>query len=293
MSKRRHTAQPLVALFILVALAVETVPLLIVSINRIESPHQFIRTVITLALSTALTLGLGVWLFTRATRRLNEEREESEHIYQGMFASIQSPVVAFREDLLITFCNDAWAELMGGQSLDLIGRKVPDVMPGWEDTKLRIAYKAVLATGWQQQYSVTYRGREYDVWLWRTAEGVLLFSDDISQEREVEAELAQARQQRAEMTAIQRTVATVAHEINNPLAAQLLLLQAIEDDMRDREPVKNETREMVRQAIAQGKRMGETVDALQQVTEPAYKTYVGNTQMLDITSSGPRGSAIT
>src|SRR3954469_22143247 len=107
MSTQRHSAQPLIALFILLARAVETLPLLIVSLNRIESVPQFARTVTTLALSTAATIGLGTWLFAKVTRRLNEKLEESERVYQGMFASIQSPVVAFMDDLTITFCNES------------------------------------------------------------------------------------------------------------------------------------------------------------------------------------------
>jgi PAS domain S-box-containing protein len=412
MSARQHSAQYLVALFIVVALAVQTLPLWLVSLNRIENVPQFQRTVVTLALSSALTIGLGTWLFMRVSRRLNQQLAASERSYRELFASIQSPVVAYGEDLTITFCNAAWASLVGGQIAALIGSRIADTMPGWADSKLRIASQAVLATGWAQQYSKTYAGREFDVWVWRTPSGILVFSDDITERhellieirrlaamvetsddgiilvdlqgrvtdwnrgaeriygytkdevvgqpvqkmiglgrdeefreitshvltgqglrqletqrvtkagrtiwvsltvspildengkvtaissvtrdislrREMEAELEDSRRRQAELLGIQRTVATVAHEINNPLTAQLLLLDAIGDEVADNA----EARELVDEAQAQGRRMAGFVDSLQQVASPEYKTYVGKTQMLDVEKSrrGP-GSAIT
>ena len=175
----RHSIQILIALLILVALAVETVPLLIVSLGHIENPAQFRRTITTLGLSTALTVGLGVWVFTRVTRRLNEQ---------------------------------------------------------------------------------------------------------------LEAELAAAQQRESELLGIQRTVATVAHEINNPLAAQMMMLEALQDEFAQTA----EAREMVRQALDQCKRMAGIVESLQQVSEPEYKTYIGKTQMLDLARSrGEADSAIT
>lgn len=292
MSIRRYSAQLLVATFILIALAVEGLPLVIVSLNRIESPRQFLRTVTTLGISTAVTLSLGMYLFTRVTRRLNAQLEASEKLYRELFACIQSPVVAFTDDLTITFCNQAWADLVGGEAAQLTGRKISDALPGWENTTLRTVYKVVITTGWHQQYSVNYQGREFDVWVWRAPGGLLLFSDDITTRRQMEAELAEARRHEAELLGIQRTVATVAHEINNPLASQRMLLQTIRDEFASGSDPG--VAEMMQQALDQGQRIAGIVDALQQVTSPAYKTYVGQTQMLDLKrSQGRPGSAIT
>jgi PAS domain S-box-containing protein len=293
MRGKRYSAQYVVGVFIVVALAIETLPLWLVSLNRIENVGQFQRTVTTLTLSTAITIGLGTWLFMRVANHLNKEIEQNEKLYRELFASIKSPVVAFTEDLKITFCNTAWAELVGGKTDKLLGCLVSDVLPGWEDTTLRTAYRAVIGTGWQQQYSVDYQGRHFDVWLWGTPSGLLLFAEDITQRRQIAEQLELARQQQSELAAIQRTAATAAHEINNPLAAQRLLLEALRDDLTVDGFPKEEFAEMLDQAMQQAKRIGRTVEALQQVTRPQYKTYIGNTQMLDLGRSRGPGSAIT
>jgi PAS domain S-box-containing protein len=414
-SGRRYSSQLLVVLFILIALAIEGLPLWAVSYNRIENPRQFHRTVTTETLATVFTISVGSWLFMRVTRRLTSKLEESEKLHRELFASIKSPVAVVDEQLNIIFCNDSCAAIGGYRAKELTGRNLAEIVPDFESRDLYTATQAVLRTGWHQQYVATFGNRELEIRIWRAPEGLLILADDITekqlalkaarrlaavvestddaiiavdlksvvtdwnkgaeriygytsdevcgrsirfilppgyeeemsgifsrvsqgqvvrnletqrmdkdgrilevaltvspifgegnkvvgisaitrditQSRQLQHELTESRHKEAELLAIQRTAATAAHEINNPLAAQMLLLQTLQSEL-EAGTLNGEAGEMLDQALGQSHRIGKALEALQNVSDPTYKTYIGRSKILDLHGlHGRSGSAIT
>ncbi|MDQ3024342.1 MAG: PAS domain S-box protein [bacterium] len=402
MKPKRFSMQWLVVVFVLLALALQSIPLWLISLNRIENVPQFTRTIVTLAISTAFTIGIGSWLFMGVTRRLTRRLESSEKLHREVLRSISSPVLALDRELQIQYCSSAFASIVGSDPEQLVGKKLLDVAPGFEKTLSFAAYIRVLRSGESEQISGKFGEMDLEVRIWRSPDGIVAIASDVT-ERErllhvtrrlaaivdtsddaimgldaagritdwnkgaeriylysaaeilgqhlhllatssgevnemmeqvsagqtlrhlqaehinrqgkalkveltvtptksesgeivgascvardvtaithMESELAAAREARAALQAIQSTAATAAHEINNPLAAQMLLLEVVREDVLGDKPEYAEARELLEQGLEQSRRIRDAVERLQDISQPHYKAYIGGTKILDI-----------
>lgn len=107
---------------------------------------------------------------------------------------------------------------------------------------------------------------------------------DLSQEQS----LSEARLKTAELTGVFRTVATVNHEINNPLFGLMATLQLLREELRGAEPG----------ILKKLDRMLECSERIQQITgdlarvkHPSQRPYVSDAGMLDLATSSQEPEA--
>ena len=101
---------------------------------------------------------------------------------------------------------------------------------------------------------------------------------NVTEYKHAEEELRRNQVRQAELDGIRKTVATLAHEINNPLTGVIALLQmGLEHDT---DPA--ELREMMTDAYEAAKSIRDVVVKLQMLRRPSYRPYLTKGEILDI-----------
>ncbi|HEY3378586.1 MAG TPA: histidine kinase dimerization/phospho-acceptor domain-containing protein [Armatimonadota bacterium] len=98
---------------------------------------------------------------------------------------------------------------------------------------------------------------------------------DMSQEQILFAE----RLRSAEFDGVSRTIATVNHEINNPLFGLIATMQLLRGELHDAPPSVDKKLQRIGECC---ERIQQIVDKLSQVMQPARRTYAANEGMLDL-----------
>jgi PAS domain S-box-containing protein len=115
---------------------------------------------------------------------------------------------------------------------------------------------------------IPYRGRRAGVIALR----------DISERKQVEGVIQQFHRSEAELAAIQKTAATYAHEINNPLTGVLGMLQMLMEEERDKDRLM-----MLQDALSCSRRIKDVMTKLSQITSPKYRHYLrAETEIIDL-----------
>lgn len=138
-------------------------------------------------------------------RRLAEEAlRASEAKYRHLVNSVQSPVLAVDEAMTILYCNVAYARFVDRRIADLEGINLLDAFPVFARTKSYAAFQHVLASGETAQVEdVTPNGRYMRARVYRTPNGILSITEDITeQKRAQESE----RRQRVLAEALRDTI---------------------------------------------------------------------------------------
>ena len=103
-------------------------------------------------------------------------------------------------------------------------------------------------------------------------------AQNITQQKLAESELQQSLLQKAELETIQKTVATLAHEINNPLMGVTASLQlALDPDLSE-----EDTADLLRQALEAARKISDVVQKIQDLRKPSYRAYRDDRKILDI-----------
>jgi PAS domain S-box-containing protein len=160
-------------------------------------------------------------------RKWAEERVRAASAYaRSLIEASLDPLVTISPEGKVTDVNAATEAVTGIPRDRIIGTDFADSFT--EPEKARAGYQQVLATGIVRDYPLTIRhvsGRTTEVIYSATVyrdqhgevQGVLAAARDITEVRALQAKLAQA----SRLAAMGTLVAGVAHEINNPLAAEL------------------------------------------------------------------------
>ncbi len=93
-----------------------------------------------------------------------------------------------------------------------------------------------------------------------------------------EEELRQFQLRTSELETIHRTVATLAHEINNPLTGVIANLQMISEQHIDAK----ERSEMLAESLLAAQRIRDVVDKLSQIKDPEYRPYFEHGEIIDL-----------
>ncbi len=91
------------------------------------------------------------------------------------------------------------------------------------------------------------------------------------------ARLHEASRQVVAMDVLKQTVVTVAHHINNPLAALVVQTQVLLN-----EPKKNKPEDILRFIEMKAEEISSVIDILQDMVSPRSTTYLGDVRMIDI-----------
>ncbi|MBN2080599.1 PAS domain S-box protein [bacterium] len=103
---------------------------------------------------------------------------------------------------------------------------------------------------------------------------------DVTQVKATEEELRRVQMEKAELEGIQKTAATYAHEINNPLTGVMGLLELIANTSANPE----DTRQMAVEALQAARRIKEVTAKVESLDRPRSRSYLDKAQILDLDS---------
>ncbi len=150
--------------------------------------------------------------------------QEARH--QMLLNSIQTPVLALRDDMSILYCNEAYANFIGQAVSDLVGNKLLAMFPWMAETKSYQAYLRALETGEPQEAEGKFGDRYLLARVYRTPWGIIAVLEDTTERRRLMADL----EDRALQLQTAAEVARAASSILDPEE----LIQRVVDLARER-----------------------------------------------------------
>ena len=173
----------------------------------------------------------------KKTRTALEEGEEqlkkSEERYRntlnGMLEGCQ--IVGF--DWCYLYVNDVAAEHGRRDKEELLGHTMMEIYPGIEDTEMfaRLRYCMEERTSHRMENLFTYPDGSqgwFELRIEPVPEGIFILSIDITEHKQAEEQLIQAEK----LTSLGQMAASIAHEVNNPLAGVLVYTQLLAKKIR-------------------------------------------------------------
>jgi PAS domain S-box-containing protein len=178
-----------------------------------------------------------VLVFRNINERRQAERERNaitERLNQVLSATTDA-IVSVDRDWVMTYTNPKAHEIYASTE-EVVGRVVWDRFPGavFEGSPYVEHYNRAMNEGVSGHFEAFYP-EPLNVWLeimvHPTPNGIVTFSRDITEKKRTE----QALVQNEKLAAVGRLAASIAHEINNPLATvtNLLFLSRISDSLED------------------------------------------------------------
>ena len=219
-------------------------------------------------------------------RKLAEESiRSSEEFSRSILASLQDHVVILDRDGVVLAVNDAWAEFdmpagtptpmgegtVGSNYLDVCSYVPLDGDMTGE--RAREGIRSVLS-GRSASFSMEYSPNWPSATGWilmrvlplkRSAGGVVVSHRDITQRKEAELEFVQQRNELAHfsrVTMLGQLSGSLAHELNQPLAAILSNAQAALRFLADENYDREEVREILGDIVSDDKRAGDVIQGL-------------------------------
>ncbi|MBN1756652.1 PAS domain S-box protein [bacterium] len=116
-------------------------------------------------------------------KKIENALRESEERHRVLLESIQTPVIALRENMTVLYCNRAFGNIVG-QSVEKLNKKnIIEVFPAIEETHLFDAYQEVIRTGRNVELETEFNGHYYNSRVFRTLWGILALMEDVTERR--------------------------------------------------------------------------------------------------------------
>jgi PAS domain S-box-containing protein len=188
-----------------------------------------------------LTKHKGLWA------KLREERNRAQQ-YLNIAGVI---IIAIDENGLLTLINRKGSEVLGYEEAEIIGRNWFDLcVPENSREKRKELFRAVMAgeeeEGVDYENTIITKSGEERIIAWHNTTlydekweiiGTLSSGEDITKRKETEVELIRAEK----LTSLGQLAASVAHEVNNPLAGILVYTTLLLKKYRDKKLQTEET----------------------------------------------------
>ncbi|WP_439528303.1 two-component system sensor histidine kinase NtrB [Pannonibacter sp.] len=202
---------------------------------------------------------------------------------EGVLDTAVDGIVVIDDHMRVLAYNKACERLFGYTASETLGQNVSMIMPrhyaeahdGYVKHYLETGEKRIIGIG--REVAARHKdGTEFAVELsvgetvtpdGRQFIGILR---DLRPRKQIERSLAQAQAQLLHMTrisAIDEMGAAIAHELNQPLTAVLLYLQAVVRKARDRELLDAQMLGVIEKAMREAERAGEIIQRMRQLVE--------------------------
>ncbi len=245
---------------------------LVAKIDLDELRRPFIRAGLTALGLTLLLAGGGAALFVGLSNPLLRRIGESEARFRALFEHAPLGIALLDRDGCSRLSNPAFQQLLGRDQATLVEMRMEELLHPEDLDEAMAGFRAVWSggsDGWSRRERYL-RADGAEVWgqltlsLVRDAGGrivgVLAMVADMSEQRRMETELAQAYERALEvekLSALGAFVGGIAHEINNPLMALSNYVAHVEEQLVDAD-----LRDILRRAQGQVRRIGGIVDGV-------------------------------
>lgn len=260
---------------------------LLLSLNRLERE--------------GVVFGVSVFGQDITERKAAEEAlKESEAKYRRLYESMMDGYVLVAMDGRIQQYNESYRELTGYSPDELIGLTYSDITPEkWHAVEKEIIEKQVLTRGYSDVYEKEYRKKDGSVFPVELRTfllkgergsniGMWAIVRDITARKQIELDTQKLRDDLAHVTRVSTLgglTSTLAHEINQPLAAILSNAQAAQRFLSQGNPDMEEITEILADIIRDDNRAAEVIRKLRSLLkkeEPRYEPLDLNNVIEDI-----------
>ncbi len=134
--------------------------------------------------------------------------------YQILLDSIEIPVIAMQEDLMVIYCNPAYAKQVGRRVDEIQGHPLLEIFPDNTGNTSHLAYLEVLETGKSTTTQVKLGNQYFNERIYKTPAGILSMADNVDH-------LKRWKETAESLTTDQRAVfdeindAIVIHDVND------------------------------------------------------------------------------
>jgi two-component system sensor kinase FixL len=207
-------------------------------------------------------------------KRAEEAIRESEAKYRSLYESMMEGYVLVAMDGRILKYNESYREMTGYSPDELLEMTYSDITPEkWHAAEKEIIEEQVLVRGYSEVYEKEYRNKDGTVFPVELRTfllkddtgnniGMWAIVRDITARKLMESEARKLREELAHVTRVStlgELTSTLAHEINQPLAAILTNAQAAQRFLSQDQPDMKEVSEILGDIIRDDKRAAEVI----------------------------------
>jgi PAS domain S-box-containing protein len=230
---------------------------------------------------TAIALAMAVELVDEVTRAAvyGRELEAWQTKWRSLLNDIQLAVVGLDRDGRINYINRFFRSLTGFSQARLLGQPAASLAPSTQLGEFEQWLAAVPVRGLRPsiQFPVKTASGEHRELVWSTVmlrngdgayDGLLSIGKDITKELRTQGELHRTQREIERLTRaiiVGELGSTLAHELNQPLAAILSNAQAAQRMLGAGAPDLNEIREILADIVADDRRAGEVIDRMRRM----------------------------
>jgi PAS domain S-box-containing protein len=222
-------------------------------------------------------------------KRADEAVKESEAKYRSLYESMMDGYVLVGMDGRILKYNEAYRQMTGYEPEELLRLTYPDITPErWHTAEQEIIERQVLVRGYSEVYEKEYRKKDGTVFPIELRTfllkdetgsniGMWAIVRDIAGRKLIESEARKLREDLAHVTRVStlgELTSSLAHEINQPLAAILSNAQAAQRFLSQDQPDMKEVAEILGDIVRDDNRAAEVIRKIRSLLkkeEPRYE----------------------
>ena len=221
-------------------------------------------------------------------KRAEDAVSESEARYRRLYESMMDGYVLVGMDGRILKCNESYRVMTGYEPEELLGLTYRDLTPGkWHDIHQQFIERQVLSRGYSEVYEIEYRKKDGTVFpvelrtfLLKNEAGsnigMWAIVRDITSRKLIESEARKLREEIAHVTRVStlgELTSSLAHEINQPLAAILSNAQAAKRFLLQDQPDMKEVAEILGDIIRDDNRAAEVIRKIRSLLKKEEAQY--------------------
>jgi PAS domain S-box-containing protein len=249
-----------------------------------------------IALLLSVLFSIYVTLFNQRLASEVIERKSAEQALQAAYFDVEQIIQTIHSgmriidrDFNVIKANAALAGLTGHNLADIQGSKCYESFPSPQCHTDECPLVLTLAGRRVQEQEITKTlpdGSEsiciLSAWPFKDAEGNIIGMleevRDITESKQAEEALRESQVLAAELAVIQKTTATYAHEVNNPLAGVLATIQLLAES----DCARDEEKELLADALHAAYRIRDVILEMQVMGKPKYRRYLDRSEIIDL-----------